>query len=253
MSINDWQTIQTRNYVKKIKESLSTPQATEIAIIVDVVLILFSFLLGKIFEDTKISNVTWLIIMAAGLIIPGGLILKAYSKKRKADKYSNQILPYDEIIALFDDEICYKLMSALSFSKQLETLSSGAGIINVEPSLAIFYDLEATYYLNKAISILGTIKASLSDIISFDESFSTSDGILSYDRLQNACELIKSIRSQLTTSINSLSKRMPVGAYCRLVELNSRALMSSQEHFSEFQSHLSNLKAAHDVTKLASN
>ena len=246
MNINDWQTIQTRNYVKKIKELLSNPQAAELAIFVDVALLLFSFLLERIFENSRISTYIWIIILILGLGLSCYIIISAIVKQKIVEKYSDQLLPYDEIIALFDDEVCYKLMSALSFCEQLENLSITSPTNKCEPSLAIFYDLEATYYLNKAISILGAIKASLSDIISYDENTISSNGILSYDRIENVCDLIESIQKRLNSSITSLGSKMSVDSYEKLTTLNSNAMQSSAGHYSEFKRHMIILKRAHE-------
>ena len=209
ISINDWQTIQTRNYIKRIKESTTVSKASDWAIVLDVFLLFVSFLLDRLFADspTYVPRYIWLIILFLGFILTGGIILFSRIKKRHLDYLQKILPPYETIVTAFDEEVCYKLMSAASFVDNLQSLFNqkpAKPFSNMGEPLKKFYYSEVIYYLNKAIDILAQYQASLSNILVLDGS-ETSTKKIDIGRMENVCELIDSIYSALDYFQNNYS------------------------------------------------
>ena len=196
VNINDWQTIQTRNYVKKIKESISSAKATDWAIVIDIFLLLVSFLLDKIYEESEIPKCVWSILLLAG-IFSTIIVLGIFQIRKARIERLIKILPsHEEIVASFDEEVCYKLMSAVSFLDNLKALNiEKKDSSDLDRSLAIFYYSEVIYYLNKAISILFSCSKSLTDVLTLISVDTTPQ--IAVERVENVCELVDAIYAEL--------------------------------------------------------
>ena len=122
ININDWQTIQTRNYVKRIKESVVVSKPTDWAITIDIFLLFVAFLLDRIFADSPngISRCTWIVIFAVGVILTLVPILITSLRNTRLKKLQRILPPNETIVTAFDEEVCYKLMSAVSFIDNLQ-------------------------------------------------------------------------------------------------------------------------------------
>ena len=195
ININDWQTIQTRNYVKRIKESVAASKPTDWAITLDIFLLFISFTLDRIFSDSPICipRYIWIIILATGLLFTIGIILISQMKKAHIEYLRKILPPYDVIVTAFDEEVCYKLMSAVSFVDNLQSLKKSSKFsTDMDKSLGRFYYSEVIYYLNKAIDILKQYESSLSDVLVLEGNENGTKKI-GVGRVENVCELIDSI------------------------------------------------------------
>ena len=238
MNINDWQTIQTRNYVKEIKDSITKVKSTDWAVFFDVLLLLIAFLLDKIFDDSKLSKGIWiglLIIVGFGSIVFFYTERKRIKQKERTEKY---ILPPKEIVALFDDEVCYKIMSAISF---LDHLKSTITIKDKEAAvLTEFYCTETLYYANKSVSLLVLISSNLSNAVSLDSDAGPEK--ISINRLENICRLINTIYDDTLWTITN----------AQVLLMNYNITMAAQvetsqmyrQAFTDFETQVNTIKKA---------
>ena len=205
MNINDWKVIQMQNDLKYIKRNTMRKNAANWSLVVDVFLVLLAFVLDRIFATGKVTNCLWIIIAISGITIPLVLFVIETIKIKRAEKFSLRVLNTKELVNMFDDEICYMIMSADSFVNNLkntEKIDSRQNALLFE-----FYAIEAEYYLKKAVHLLLKMDNNLSSVI--DQS-NIVDNHITKERLINAISLLASIYENLifysNEKANSLMK-----------------------------------------------
>lgn len=188
MNINDWKTIQMRNDIKYIKRNTTGNNAASWSLVIDLFLVLLAFVMDQIHGEAEPCNIWWIIIAACGFAIPLILIIHEKISSKRAELISRKVKNTRELVATFDDEICYMIMSAESFSKKLTDVGSIAA--RQEALLLEFYIIEADYYLSKAVRYLLKMDTNLISVL--DETDMTKNHI-SKARLINAISLIASL------------------------------------------------------------
>ena len=97
-------------------------------------------------------------------------------------------LPVDDLVNLFDNEICYSVMTADSMRDHLLDAND-----NIEDEIRQFYFIEAMYYSNKAISQLFYFKLPAKNAIQTNDS----PGGVWFSRFQNVCAILSQIYKAL--------------------------------------------------------
>ena len=229
MNINDWKTIQLQNDIKRIKQNFEYTTIANWSILFEVFLVLLSFVLDNIFTDPNDMQTirwVWAILGGVGLVSTVVFSLLAYFRSVKSSKQQKKVANAKELAAIFDDELCYLIMSAENFYENLGRRKES--IRNSQDALlAEFYLIETSYYLGKSVDILLKMDSNLSAVI--DESDFRKCRI-SKRRVNNAIRLVASIYESLfaytdlfqTGSLNKLQPyRIPVENKSMLEKYNS--------------------------------
>lgn len=226
MNINDWKIIQMRNDVKYIKRHAVGNNAAGWSLVIDVFLVLLAFTLDRIFSDSSTETISamWIAIAVGGLFIPAGLFIWETIKVRRIEKISRRVINVKELVAIFDDEICYMIMSAETFNKSIKEMK----IINSRQAALLleFNVIEAEYYLNKAVQLI--LKMDNNLIAVLDEDDLTKNHI-SRARLVNAIRLLASFYEELF----DLAKTQSTALKDHMIYLNLDAM---QEHYEALKS-----------------
>lgn len=210
LNINDWKVIQMQNDVKYIKRNTMHKNAANWSLVIDVFLVLLAFVLDRIFGDEEITNYLWVIIAIIGVVVPLLLVVIEAVKIKRTEEISLRVLNTKELVKIFDDEICYMIMSAESF---INSLKNTHEIDSRQKALLFeFYVIETEYYLNKAVYLLLKMDNNLSGVI--DDNNIVYNHITK-ERIINAISLIASIYEELfsftdkkNTVLNSFSVRI---------------------------------------------
>jgi hypothetical protein len=192
LNINDWKVIQMQNDVKYIKRNTMHKNAANWSVVIDVFLVLLSFVLDRIFENEEITSCLWIIIAISGIAIPLILVAIETIKIKRTEKISLRVMNSRELVKLFDDEICYMIMSAESFANNLKNTEK----IDSRQKALLFelFVIETEYYLNKAVYLLLKMDNNLSAVI---DNSNIVENHISRERLINAISLIASIYEAL--------------------------------------------------------
>ena len=162
------------------------------SLVIDVFLVLLAFVLDRTSSELQSINTLWIAIAVCGVAFPLCLYIVEVIKIKRAEKISKRVLNAKELVVMFDDEICYMIMSAETFTKKLqqaEPVKSRQTALMLE-----FYTIEAEYYLNKAVHLILKMDNNLNSVL--DEADLTKNRI-SKTRLINAISLIASIYESL--------------------------------------------------------
>lgn len=188
--INDWLTIQTRKDLTYIKRRLEH-ESVSYAIFADLFIAVFSFVMDHILwpvadvDTGKLEQVVplWYWICTAVFLVgvPALIFSCSYMKKRRYQADVKKVMPVDYLIDMFDNEICYNVMTADSMRDHLMDATT-----TLEDEIRKFYFIEASYYANKASSQLFYFKNQGQNAIQTATSF----GGVSFSRFQNVCEIV---------------------------------------------------------------
>lgn len=192
MNINDWKIIQMRNDVKYIKRKALGNNAANWSLVVDVFLVLLAFVLDRSAGKQETPQIFWTIIAICGIIIPIVFLTVEKIKIKRTEEISRRVLNTKELVDMFDDEICYMIMSAETFNKKLQnysTVDSRQGALMLE-----FYAIEVEYYLNKAVQLLLKMDNNLTGVL---DTKDITQNHISKIRLINSISLIVSIYKEL--------------------------------------------------------
>lgn len=188
-SINDWLTLQTRKDITYIRRSLEH-ESVSYAIFADLFIALFAFALDHLLQTEEQASPSWLWIVAAGLLfaVPVIIFLVSFCKKKKLQADKKMVMPVEDLVDLFDNEICYNVMNADSMRDHMKGSND-----SIEKEIQKFYFIEALYYASKASSQLFRFK------IQGHNAVQTADspGGVAYIRFMNVCEIVKKIYEDL--------------------------------------------------------
>ena len=225
LNINDWKVIQMQNDLKYIKRNTTRKNAANWSLVVDVFLVLLAFVLDRIFEKNTIGNCIWIIIAISGVVIPFILFVIEIVKIKRTEKISLRVLNAKELVKIFDDEICYMVMSAESFADRLKNTKKIDS--RKEALLFEFYYIESNYYLNKAVHLLLKMDNNLSGVL--DENNFVENHI-TRERMINVISLIASIYEELMKYSDECQNSLIVHS----VSLNLNSLWESYDSLKKF-------------------
>lgn len=190
MSLFDWQIMQTRKEVEEVHKAIGKSDAVDLAIIVELILIIISFVLDHIIIDsdttstiTTIISSVWLkIAIVLVAVVVGVWAIQAIIITKK-NRQAARITGARDVVDLIDNKLCYYLMTAQTM------LEFGAGI---DTNIDKFYLIEASYYINKCIMILLSVENNISN--SMVEGLSHDDYLdfrLNKARIANIFDLLE--------------------------------------------------------------
>ena len=190
-----------RNDVKYIKKNIMVNNAANWSLVVDVFLVLLAFVLDRIYNENASISTLWVVIAICGVAIPLVLFTIEAIRIKRAEKISNRVLNTKELVSMFDDEICYMIMSAETFNKNLRNTQEFDS--RQDALLLEFYVIEVAYYLNKAVHLILKMDNNLTGVL--DENNSAKNHI-SKIRLINSISLIANIYEDLFNFAESQSQ-----------------------------------------------
>lgn len=192
-----------RNDVKYIKRNVKGSNAANWSLVIDVFLVLLAFTLDRTIGDNNTVNTIWIIISICGVSIPFIFFMIETISKKSYEMISQRVLNTKELVELFDDEICYMIMSAESFNKNIKEIKK---IDSRQSALFLeFYVIEASYYLNKATRLILKMDNNLTSVLDEDD---ISQNHISKERIVNAISLISSIYCDLIEYVKKETKNL---------------------------------------------
>lgn len=200
LNVNDWQTIQSRKEIQNIKKQIKTSKLFNCTIIIEIVLVIMGFALDNIFSE-KQFDLGWTIISIISILIPLSIFLADTFVKMSKKQHNKMVKDQHEIINLFDDEICYYVITAESLYDSLQNKINNPSSdkpTKVKTEAQLFYYIEISYYLNKSVSLISTMENNIENLVaSPNGSVIDRANIISFSRFQNTVMLINEIYNSL--------------------------------------------------------
>ena len=195
-SINDWLTIQTRKDLLFIRRDL-TRETINYAIFTDLLIAILSFCLDHVLWSTDGGSAVsqgltpswyWLLVSTLLIAAPTAIFVYMRYKKNRYQSDYKKTIPVEDLVDLFDNEICYNVMTADAMRDHM--------VSKIKKEILQFYIIETAYYTNKATTQLFYFKNQGQKAIQTRESL----GGVSYVRFLNVCTIIYNIYLELICS-----------------------------------------------------
>lgn len=191
MSMSDWQSLQARKEIQIISRIIKNKKTFNYVIIGEIYLLGLGVCLNNVFSNTDTINKIWIFISTVLVIIPIGVTVFNRLKLFHKIKVTKQVKDVQEMVDLFDNEICYYVMTAKNFFYGIDDSCSSEN-----DEIKIFHLIESSYYLNKSISMLYLMKNNLRNIIDIDASDYINCNIKGF-RFENLVTLISIIYNDI--------------------------------------------------------
>lgn len=240
ITINDWQTLQTRKEIQNIRKTMAENKTASWTIVIELILVLAGFFLnnifptpaavavfdsttGQIISQTTNSGVNWpwvtLSVLALG--IPLVIAIRTFVKKKREEAREKLVRNTHEMITKFDDEVCYYIMTADSFIEAMNNLQKDfAPVDNAayvaeseqntgkpDDEMYSFYQIEASYYLNKSAFILNLMENNLKNLVEKKDGTDNSHGQkISYFRFNNVLTIMRDMYLKLGVNVEQIDK-----------------------------------------------
>lgn len=192
--VNEWQELSLKKDIEKILKYLKERRTLEFTFTIDLTIALAAFFLDLIDKNLFVKYII-IVLMCISLGITLGITIINYGKIIK-NTFINKYRTYnsfskEELVDLFDNDICYCIMTANSYYEMLKSLLPSEGENN---NLFRFYYIETWYYINKAKYQLQRMIYKEKDIFTKDPSQIVNKNMISISRLINLIRLIDSLQ-----------------------------------------------------------
>lgn len=179
----DWQTFSQKKDIEEIAKNTREKKDIQLTAVVEICLVIVSIAADNVFGD-KVS-ILWGGIGILSIIPIAILLFRYLIAFVNKNKPGRDIPNAKEMIDVFDNETCYCVLMAESYSRKL---------VNQEKSqINKFYFIETCFYLNKAIYNLSSMSNCVDTVFSKDIKNLYQTKTISLTRLYNLFAMIDNI------------------------------------------------------------
>ena len=223
--VNEWQELSLKKDIEKILRYLKKKRKTELFLSVEATIALLTLYLDVF--DKKDASVMRTIIFVIIVLITTITII--YYLKTKIESLKNKYKTYNsfsmhELVDLFDNDICYCIMTANSYYEMLKNVSAGQN-----NNIFEFYYIETWYYINKTKYQLQRMIYKEKDIFTNDPNQIVNKNMISLTRLLNIIALIESLQNEIESLTKKSSYTYKCSDYEELRKINIRYDINYQD------------------------
>ncbi len=197
----DWQTFSQKKNIEEIVKNTRDKKDIQIAGVIELSIAIMTYVIDKVIPEFLKYNIVFIIITIL-TISPVAFLLSKYAYRWiKKELTPGKDLPIPaKMIDLFDNEVCYYVLMAESYSSELSPTSKHAAT-----DLDRFYFIESCFYFNKAVSNLSQMTSNLEKIFSIDVGDLTGDKKISCTRLKNIFDILDKIQKVIESNVGIIS------------------------------------------------
>ena len=186
----DWQTFSQKKNIEEIAKNTKDKNDIQLTAVVEIFMTIASIFADNVLSGTLHSIASMLIVAASSVPIIW-LLSKYIIRFWKKNLPGSDIPNSQDMIDLFDNDICYYVLMAESYSKEF----SDAKKIKKECITDVdrFYFIETCFYVNKAIYNLSKTANNFNVIYSDDVNELYNNRKISITRLSNLLGILDSV------------------------------------------------------------
>lgn len=180
----DWQSFSEKKNIEEIAKNTKDKNEIQITAAIEIAMGVSSIVSATIFCGKILVVVSWITLIIS-LIPIIWLGIKYFIRYYNRKKRGNDIPNVSSLIDLFDNEICYYVMMAESYTNKLDSIN-----IDSPSSVEQFYFIETYFYINKAIYNLSLTSNCKDKLYSTDKRNLHQNRNISYTRLRNIFDIL---------------------------------------------------------------
>ena len=186
----DWQTFSQKKNIEEIAKNTKDKNDIQLTAVVEIFMTIASIFADNVLSGT-LHSIVWILILAASSVPIIWLLSKYIIRFWKKNLPGSDIPNSQDMIDLFDNDICYYVLMAESYSKEF----SDAKKIKKECITDVdrFYFIETCFYVNKAIYNLSKTANNFNVIYSDDVNELYNNRKISITRLSNLLGILDSV------------------------------------------------------------
>ena len=186
----DWQTFSQKKNIEEIAKNTKDKNDIQLTAVVEIFMTIASIFADNVLSGT-LHSIVWILILAASSVPIIWLLSKYIIRFWKKNLPGSDIPNSQDMIDLFDNDICYYVLMAESYSKEF----SDAKKIKKECITDVdrFYFIETCFYVNKAIYNLSKTANNFNVIYSDDVNELYNNRKISITRLSNLLGILNSV------------------------------------------------------------
>lgn len=191
--VNEWQELSLKKDIEKIRKSIVDNQSVHHTIVLDLLVAVIAILVDKLLSPNDTGRVWLFWVLGIICLIPSVWVLGRHiyltvqKRQKKYTSYSTS-----DLIDSFDNEICYYVMMAETYSQMLNDLIARD---EHNKNVATFYYIESWYYVNKAKYKLYSMLYKTDSVFSSDIDTTVKKNLISISRLINIVLIMEDIRT----------------------------------------------------------
>lgn len=179
----DWQTFSQKKDIEEIAKNTKEKKDIQLTAAVEICLVIVSIVADNILGDNV--SILWWVIGILSIIPIVILLFKYLIVFVNKNKPGSDIPNAKDMIDIFDNETCYYVLMAESYSRKL--------VKQADSQINKFYFIETCFYLNKAIYNLSSMSNCVDTVFSKDIENLYQTKTISLTRLYNLFALIDDI------------------------------------------------------------
>ena len=186
----DWQTFSQKKNIEEIAKNTKDKNDIQLTAVVEIFMTIATIFADNVLSGT-LHSIVWILILAASSVPIIWLLSKYIIRFWKKNLPGSDIPNSQDMIDLFDNDICYYVLMAESYSKEF----SDAKKIKKECITDVdrFYFIETCFYVNKAIYNLSKTANNFNVIYSDDVNELYNNRKISITRLSNLLGILDSV------------------------------------------------------------
>ena len=198
----DWQTFSQKKNIEEIAKNTKDKNDIQLTAVVEIFMTIASIFADNVLSGT-LHSIVWILILAASSVPIIWLLSKYIIRFWKKNLPGSDIPNSQDMIDLFDNDICYYVLMAESYSKEF----SDAKKIKKECITDVdrFYFIETCFYVNKAIYNLSKTANNFNVIYSDDVNELYNNRKISITRLSNLLGILDSVTKIIEDNFDIIS------------------------------------------------
>lgn len=180
----DWQSFSEKKDIEEIVKNTKDKNDIQLTATIEIAMAVSSILADNLFKENMPIYIFMPILLIS--IIPLIWLFTRYLIRFiNRNKAGGDIPDINTMVNLFDNEICYYVLMADSYSEKLDNIDVD-NVSNVER----FHFIETCFYINKAIYNLSATSNSIDKLYTTDDRNLYANRRISYTRLKNIFNIL---------------------------------------------------------------
>lgn len=215
----DWQSFSEKKDIEEIVKNTKDKNDIQLTAVVEIAMTVSSIVAENLFKE-NIPPFIWVIIFLISIIPIIWLLYKYLKRFIDKSKPGGDIPDLKSMVDLFDNDICYYVLMAESYSDKIDGVD-----ISSPSDIEQFYFMETCFYINKAIYNLSLTSNCVDKLYSINSKDLYCSRKISYTRLKNIFNILDTCIKKIDSFYSIISN----------IDINNNYVKLCSEYKNEYK------------------